>query len=227
MTRTLLCAAAMGLLTLNLAGCPDLGPTARVRIVHASPDAPAVDICGNGVPLVWAGPLSFSAATPYLGATPGTYAVRVVAADAACDSAAVIEASLSLGLGTDTTVVAIDRLAAIHPLVLADDNSAPAVGQARIRFVHASPDAPTVDITLEDGTTLYDDVAFGENGGYISLPAGTYTLQLRDATGTDLLLTLAPLPVTGGNVYTLFAVGLLNGQPAIRAFITIDRTPLG
>ncbi|GMU24072.1 MAG: hypothetical protein AMXMBFR13_41490 [Phycisphaerae bacterium] len=194
---------------------------ARVRVVHASPDAPAVDVCANGGVLFANAP--FPAGTDYASVPADTYQVRVVPAGAGCASDGVIDAALPLGEGTDTTVVAVNRLASIEPLVLSDDNSAPPTGQARVRFVHASPDAPVVDITLPDGTTLFNDVAFKGNGGYISVPAGTYTLQVRDSTGATVVLELDPLTLSAGRVYTVYAVGLASGQPALTAAVTTDR----
>lgn len=217
----------MGLMTLVvLAGCIPTGPgsgsnTARLRVVHASPDAPAVDVCADGS-VVFAG-AAFPAATDYAGVPAATYAVRVVPAGAGCGSPGVIEADLPLGAGTETTVVALNTLSSIEPLVLADDNSAPAAGQARVRFVHASPDAPTVDITLPDGTTLFDDVAFKQNAGYISVPAGTYSLEVRDETGTVVVLTVGPVTLAEGKVYSIFAVGLAGGDPALSALLAVDR----
>ena len=195
--------------------------TARVRVVHASPDAPAVDVCADGSTLFSNAP--FPAATFYETVPAGTYDVRVTAAGAGCDSAAVISADLPLARGTDTTVVALNYLDSIEPLVLKDDNSKPMAGMSKVRFVHASPDAPTVDITLPDGTTLFDDVSFRESGGYIEVPADTYTLQVRDGTGTVIVLTLDGVAVKDGGVYTIFAVGLLGGDPALDALIAVDR----
>jgi len=110
----------------------------------------------------------------------------------------------------------------IEPLVLVDDNTAPASGQARVRFVHAGPDAPTVDVTLTDGTTLFDDVSFKEASAYISVAAGTYDLQVRDESGAVVVLTLADVTLAAGRVYTVFAVGLLAGDPALTALLTLD-----
>lgn len=206
-----------------MGGCPfQMTPsTAQVRVVHASPDAPAVDVCANGSALFEGAP--FPSATSYASVAAGTYAIRVVPAGAGCDTQGVISASLTFAARSATTVMAVNTLDSIEPLVLTDDNSAPDAGQARVRFVHASPDAPAVDITLEDGTSLFDNVAFRGNGGYISVPAGTYTLQVRDDTGSTVVTTLDPITVTDGSVYTVFAVGLLGGEPALDVLITKDR----
>lgn len=209
-----------------IAGCP-MGnhggsgdSSARVRAVHASPDAPAVDVCAAGSALFSGA--SFPGATAYAVVTAGTYDVKVVPAGAGCSSAGVIEAPVPLNSDTDTTIVALNRLSDIEPLVLTDDNTAPAAGQARVRFVHASLDAPAVDITLPDGTTLFNDIAFKENGGYVQVPAGTYSLQVRDETGAAVVRQFDDVTLAAGKVYTIFAVGLLNGDPALDVLISVD-----
>lgn len=223
MKRTAL-TSSTGLIALVAAGCIQMQEpvpeTARVRVVHASPDAPAVDICANGTAAFRNA--AFPGATDYATVEEGTYQIRVVPAGTGCEGGGVINAALPLPADTETTVVAVNTLDSIEPLVLEDDNSAPSSGMARVRFVHASPDAPTVDITLTNGATLFNDVAFKEAGGYIEAPAGTLDLQVRDATGTVVVLTLEDVMLESGTVYTIYAVGLLNGEPALGALITVD-----
>jgi hypothetical protein len=44
--------------------------------------------------------------------------------------------------------------------------------EARVRAIHASPDAPAVDVTVnDDAVTLFDDVEFGESSGYTVVDA--------------------------------------------------------
>lgn len=206
-----------------LAGCVPMQPpveTSRIRVVHASPDAPAVDICANGAAAF--SDVEFPSATSYATVEEGTYQIRVVAAGTGCGGGGVINAALPLPADAETTVVAVNTLDSIEPLVLEDDNSAPATGSAKVRFVHASPDAPTVDITLTDGTVLFDNVAFKEIGNYIETAAGTLDLEVRDETGTAVVLTLADVTLEAGTVYTVYAIGLLNGTPALDALITVD-----
>lgn len=207
-------------------GCPFLmqpAETARLRVVHASPDAPGVDVCANGT--VAFSNATFPAGTGYATVTAGTQALRVLPSGTPCDGDSVIAAEVLLEADTDTTVAAIDTLDNIRPLVLTDDNSAPNAGEARVRFVHLSPDAPEVDIALQGGAVLFDDIEFEENGGYISVAAGEYTLEVQTADNETTVLTLDPITVEDGGVYTVFAVGLLNGEPALDVLITVDVMP--
>ena len=90
-----------------------------------------------------------------------------------------IEADLDLQNNTDYTIVALNTLANIEPLVLVDNNSMPAAGKAHVRFVHASPDAPAVDIAVTGGPVLFGNVSFKGVGDYLPVDAGTYDLEAR------------------------------------------------
>jgi len=210
---------------LGIAGCPGMVPDgnsdqARLRVIHASPDAPEVDVCANGQAAFTGA--AFPSVTAYADLDPGVYAVRVTAAGAGCNSAGVIDANLTLSRGQEISVVAVDILDQIEPLVLIDDNTPPASGEAKVRFVHASPDAPTVDITLADGTTLFDNIAFKEASAYLEVAAGMYDLQVRDETGAVVVLELDDVELAAGKIYTVFAVGLLEGSPALDALVSVD-----
>ena len=193
------------------------GVNARVRVIHASPDAPAVDVWVNGAPAFTN--LAYKGITSYAMLRAGTYNVKVV--PAGMTSPVVIQANLTLKGNTDYTVMAIGTLAQIHPLVLVD-NSAPApADQARVRFVHASPDAPAVDIAVQNGPVLFSNVSFGQSGGYITVPAGSYPLEVRLAGTSTVALSLGNIALKGGQTYSAFAVGLA-GNGSLTALLSLD-----
>jgi hypothetical protein len=205
-----------GLVTTALAD----GHNARVRAVHASPDAPAVDILVNdGVAFANA---PFKGITEYATVDSGTYNIKVVPTGAT--EPVVIEADLELA-GNDYTIVALGTLENIEPLVLIDNNSAPAAGKAHVRFVHASPDAPAVDIAVKGGPVLFSNIAFKEIGDYLPVDAGTYDLEVRLAGTETVALDVPGLALQAGTVYTVFAMGLAGGEPALMAVPSVDAMP--
>ena len=214
--KKLLTLAAAATLSLNLLGCAANDGTgvtgaesapAELRVAHLSPDAPAVDVWVDGSVVLSNVP--FQTISGYLAVPAGTYRVQVTPAGAT--EPVVIDATLPLSSGVSYTVAATGLLAGIQPIVLEDDRMAGS--GAKVRFVHASPDAPNVDVTLADGTVLFSDVAFRQtdddlaaSGGYLSVDAGTYDLQVRVA-GTDTVALDLPGVGLAGNL-TVFAVGL-------------------
>ena len=188
---------------------------AQVRVMHASPDAPAVDVCVNGSAAFQN--LAFPKATEYANLPAGSYDVAVYGAGSNCTGTAVIDAK---GLALEAkpyTVLAIGKLADIQPLVLVDNLAKPEAGKAHVRFVHASPDTPAVDITTKDGTVIFPNVAFGKATDFTPVPAGTYDLQARVA-GTDTVgLDVPGVTLEDGKIYMVVATGLLNGEPKLAA----------
>ena len=197
--------------------------TANVRVVHASPNAPAVDVYVDDNAVLEG--VGFGAVSDYLELPAGTYTVGITAAGD--PEAVVFRGDVTVAADTDYTIVAAGEIGdmageAFAPLILTDDNSAPDDDTARIRLVHTSPDAPAVDVTLAStGDALFDGVPFG-GSGYIEVPAGDYTIDVRGDTGGndgDVVASF-DLSLAGGAVYTGFAVGYLSpgDEPADTAF---------
>ena len=193
---------------------------AEVRVIHASPDAPAVDVFVDGSAVLE--DVTFTTVSDYLSVAAGSYDVAVAPAGAGVGSA-VIETSLPVEAGTDYTVAAANRLADIEPVVFVDDNEADS-GLSRLRIVHLSPDAPAVDIVQTDGpgvgggeNIVVSDLSYQDASGYLDLPPADYEFEVR-AAGTDQSVATVPLDPEPGATYTAFAVGLLSPDDDSQAF---------
>ncbi|SFG92035.1 DUF4397 domain-containing protein [Pontibacter chinhatensis] len=197
---------------LFLAGCDDdddgvdLVEEAEVMVVHASPDAPGVDLLVNDVK-VNNSPLTFPNNTGYLELPAGTQNIKV---NAAGTTTTVINADLNLQRDKDYTVFAINTLDNIEALVLEDDLTDPASGMSHVRFVHLSPDAPAVDIAVQGGPVLFSNRAFKSATPFTPVSAGTYTLEVRPAGSTTAVLTIPNVELRSGDIYTVFARGFLS-----------------
>lgn len=210
--------AALAILAVvSLTGCGNDNPNnpliptfeARVMAVHASPDAPAVDLLVDGA--VAGSGLAFPNNTGYLTVTAGTRNVKVNVAGTATT---VINADLPLLAGGNYTVFARGPVASIGALVVADDLTAPAAGKAHVRFVHLSPDAPAVDVAVTGGPVLFANKAFEQYSAFAPVDAGTYNLEVRPAGSGSVVLALPGITLETGRIYTVFARGLLNGTGA-------------
>lgn len=193
--------------------------TAKVRVVHASPDAPAVDVIVNGNRALTNVP--FFAASAYLDLPAGSYDIQVVPAGAT--SPVVIDAKgVRIEAGKAYTIAATGKLAEIKPTILIDDLSAPAAGKAHVRVIHFSPDAPAVDIKVAGGPTLISNLAFPQASNYLPVDAGSYNLQVTPAGGSAVVLDLQGVRLEAGKIYDVFAVGELA---SIRVETTVTTPP--
>lgn len=186
---------------------------ARVRVVHASPDAPSVDVLVDNAQVLAGVP--YLAASDYLAVSAGNRNLKVNAAGTATT---VIDANVGLTNGVDYTVIASDLVASIAPIVLQDDNSAPAAGNVKVRAIHGAPSAPAVDIyvtapgaDLANETPTLANVAFGDVADYIEAPAGSYQVRVTPVGDKTVVIDSGTLALASGQVRTAIAVDVAGG----------------
>jgi len=205
---------AMTVVGVGTAFADDHEGEAGLRVAHASPDAPAVDVLVDGEVAV-AG-LEFGTVTDYLELEADDYdiAVNVAGTDTTVFSAEDVELEAE-----DYTAVALGEVFSDDTeftVSIFEDTNGANIGndEARVRAIHASPDAPDVDVTVNDGAlTLFDGLAFGESSGYVVVPAGTYDVEVRpDTEGDDGQVVFEAEDVTlqSRSTYTIFALGYLS-----------------
>ena len=115
-------------------------------------------------------------------------------------------------------VIASGLVNAIEPLVLEDDNSAPAAGNVRVRAIHGAPSAPAVDIyvtapsaDLAVEVPALSNVVFGDVADYLEAPAGTYQVRVTPTGSKTVVIDSGPLTLTSGQVRTAIAVDAAGG----------------
>jgi hypothetical protein len=190
--------------TTNDIGTPAAGK-AWVRVLHASPDAPAVDVKANDANILTDVP--FGVISDYLPVDAGTYNIKVCAAGT---TTCVIDADLTFADGKKYTVAATNLLASIEAQVL-EDAPAEDTTSTQVRVVHFSADTPAVDVLTQDGaTTVVDNLAYPNATDYLALPAGSYDLKVcAHADNTVCPLDPGSLDLASGEAYSVFAIGSL------------------
>jgi hypothetical protein len=202
--------------------------TAKVRVLHGSPDAPAVDIYLDDTIVDALTNVPFGTISEYLEIPAGDHNVKVYATGTTSDP--VIDADVSVAAGAAYTIAATGALADITPQVL-EDEPAPTSSSAKVRVIHFSADAPAVDIATA-GSSVDEAVVKGleypDATGYLELPGGTYDLEVRLAGETTVALPLADVTIEDGRAYSVFAVGSAAspavGGNALQAVVAVDAT---
>jgi hypothetical protein len=206
------------LLTLTLAaivGCggDDNNDEARLRVFHASPDAPNVDVLVDGGSVLENVP--YTAASEFLPLTAGKRRITITAAGT---NTAVIDAELELGHNSDNLVVAAGKVAEIAPIVATADRSAPPEGSARVRVLHAAASAPAVDVYVtapgaEIGGVepVLSNVPFRAISDYLTVPAGSYDVTVTVAGTNNIAIQALNLAISDGLVATVAALDSTGG----------------
>jgi hypothetical protein len=184
--------------------------TGNLRVAHLSPDAPNVNVNVDGETVLE--DVAFGTFSDYLELETGSHDVQITAT--VDQDTVVFDETIEIAEGSFTAAAIGEMGGQNQPFevtILEDDRSDPG-DQARVRAIHASPDAPSVDVTVaSSGDVLFGDLAFGSTTT-TTVPPGQYTLEIRPSTETndgDVVDTF-DVEVEAGMVYSVAAVGYLE-----------------
>jgi hypothetical protein len=207
---------------LNPGTPPEMGSGAMLRVVHASPDAPAVDVYAEGVSSPLISNLAYGGASAYLDLEAGDYNIQLRRAGAPATSTPAFETGeLTIPDGAKITAVAAGLLGSsgaedkFRVLTYAENFSDPGTGNAAVRIIHASADAPTVALDVGDDATadIENFERFAETGvGGVALPAGT-ALQVAVWVGSTRVTAFTTPALPEGAELFVIATGLLSELP--------------
>ncbi len=192
----------------QVAGAQDPTETdANIRIVHASPDAPAVDVIIDGA--VVAANMNFGDATDFMSISPDKHQLQVVPAGSEAASA-VIDTEFDPDGGQGYIIAAAGLLADIEAKVYEADMGNLDSDQSRLRAINLSPADGTFDVFQTGGDELFNDVDFGEASDYQDVDAATYDLEVRPHDQATVAVSIPGFDVAAGSAYALLILGLAS-----------------
>lgn len=190
-----------------------------VRVLHASPGAPAVDIYINNAPILKK--IAYKQFSNYLPILPGTYNIKVFITGT--ETNPIINSNLFVPGLSILTLAAIGKAPEITLLPIADKSNVPlSPGKSQIRFVHLSPDAPAVDVAIQNSGIIFKNVSYKQIEEYVSINPGVYSLQVKASKIDKTVLTNPKVIIRPKRYYTIYAVGLLSGNPPLQVLLPLD-----
>jgi hypothetical protein len=217
-----------GAMFLFIAGPTTAAGTSMVRVLHASPDAPAVDVYLDGTAVSALANVPFGVISGYLAIPAGAHNVKVYATGTT--TSPVIDADVTVAAGKKYTIAATGAVASIAAQVI-QDSPAPSCTTAKVRVVHFSADAPAVDIATSGSApadAVIKGLAYPNASGYLALPGGTYDLDVRLAGTSTVALALPGVTIADCKVYSVFAIGSAAspavGDNALQVVVAVDGT---
>lgn len=167
---------------------------ANVRVIHASSDAPTVDITANDEVLNGLEGVDYQMASTKFEVQAGSYDIGVVA-NLPGDDAEVLQTDITLETDMNYDIFAVGSVADESLMLLPVTSMETAVdsGNAQVQIVHAASMAPTVDIYVTAPDAVLTDeqplvtAAFTDATDLVQVPAGDYRIRITAAGETDVV----------------------------------------
>ena len=186
-------------------------PSARLKATNAIADASAVNFRVDGTALLLNVP--FAGSSSYVTVNGGSHTLQLELANVPGTTAASL--TKTLDPSRDYSLVAVGTSAAPQLAALTDDNSSPAAGFAKVRFVDALAGMSSVDVQVNFASQV-SGLAFASASSYYNLaPSLTYTFAFATPGGLTVLATVSNQEIDAGAVYTVYLLGS-TGSPQIR-----------
>ena len=162
---------------------------AMIRVVHLSPDAPAVDVFVVGLDEAVVKGLAVKNATDYLSVPAGAYAFAIAPAGGSIDDAVFTTPVLDLAADTKYSAVAVGKLApgngdgGFNVVALVDSTDGLAAGQVRLQVLHAAAAAPFAEVDVWEVSDPMNPVPLIENfkfeaSGSLDVPSAALVVGL-------------------------------------------------
>lgn len=205
-------AAAICILSVAFAPVAGAATGSFLRLAHLSPDTPSVDVyvvsAADPQDRIVLEGVGYGTLSEYQTVDGGTYTISMRPAGAAESTPPVISTTLAADEGAAYTVAGVGLFNDLGLTVLADDLTLPPVGQSRVRVIQASASQPNLDISVDGGPSLGEDVPFATTTDYETVDPGQWTLRVDGGAG---LAATLPLTVAAGAVYSVLILDESNG----------------
>lgn len=212
--------AGMFVLCLALVGAIGCGgsssdTTQQLRILMASPDAPAVDILIDGTQVATS--LAYTNSTSYLPVKSGS---RHIQALTVSNSASVFDQTISITASANETLLLTGSVAKMQSLLLTDGatNTTITTGDGTVRVVNASQTLGPADVYivnagtgLAGATPTSAGLAFGKATDYALEIIGNFQVFMTQPGTTSVYLNTGPLALTQSQFQTIVAVDAVGG----------------
>jgi len=219
-----------------VSGCDNDDETAQLRVIHASPDAPAVNVKLNS--RVRISDLDYARSSGFLEIDSGSQDVAVEAIIPGGNADVITVPGFEFGENGRYTIMAVDNTSVIQALVVDESAAVPAADEVAIAVLHASPAATTVDVYVTGADDSIDSINptftfdFKDQVDAGALPAGVYRIRVTAPTTKTVVFDSGPVDLAGfaGQKLLISAISTTNSttQAAspIKLLVATDESAL-
>ena len=89
--------------------------------------------------------------------------------------------------------------------------------------MNLSQTAPLLNLNLPNGIQLFNSVEYLETTGYYTTSPGIYNFTVEASGGTAINKNIKNLTLEGGKLYTIYILGVFEGEPPLGYLFVEDR----
>jgi hypothetical protein len=186
-------------------------PIAGLSFIQASPDQPPMDLfIGGGK--INLNPVSYGQSIGYLNIYAGNDSVTF---NNDATTKTILSTNITFNQNTIYSMFLANTTSNPEVVVLKDTLNKPSAGNAGIRFVDLSPDAPAVDLVIKGGAVIVANKLYKGYSSFVPVPGNIfYTIEVHQAGTATVLATLTNVKIDSGYLYTMWFHGLAAGTTA-------------
>ena len=190
----------------------------RVQFLHAGPSIGKVEILINGEKKVDG--FEYGKTSDWINIDPGSVELQI-SEDRRGFNYLIFDTVYPIPAGNDYNVVITDQLI----LGSVVDRSPITDGSARVRIVQASVDLPASNVVAKGSkVTFASQLTYPKSSDYVSVPGGTYDIQVNAAQSGQQLLEVPGVNLEGNQVYDLVIMGNPNDSDHPLTITTLTDT---
>ena len=182
-----------------------------VRILHAVPNAPNVDVYVNGNLI--ANNLEFGKISEYSTLSPSEYEFQLF--PSGTYDKPLLSQNVQLIANANYTVSIVTLANNLYLFRLKDDNVPFTKSQALLRFINLSSNSPLLSLALPTGIALFNEAEYLETTGYYQLSSGIYNFEVLLGSSEISTKYIKNITLNGGKFYTIYIIGLFKDKPPL------------
>jgi hypothetical protein len=213
---TLLAGSISGILVLS--GCNTSGDSdkSQLRVIHTSPDAPAVNVKVDRKTKIHR--LDYAQSSGFGSIKSGIRDIDVEAIIPGGNADVISVDNFLFSKNKKYTILAIDETSSIEPLIVDDSSASPKSDEVALVVVHASPAAADVDVYVTapnadiNSATPNFTFNFKESVDAGALDAGTYQIRVTAPGTKDVVYDSGPVDLSpfSGRKLLIAAISTTN-----------------
>ena len=189
----------------------------KVRLLHAIPDGPNVDVYFNGK-LIYSN-LAFGTITKYMLMPADKYKIQLFAVGT--KSRPLITESFEVQANGVYTIAITYENGEISFFVLDDTHSINNPLLSSVRFINLSPDSPLLSLRLPENIVLFDDASYLETNEYYPISPGIYNFLVVSDDGL-FSKYISNIRLRRSQFITIYIIGLFNKRPQVGYILVED-----